>query len=187
MRTTLLDSPAYQLQASLTPNQYGYQLRFDSFVATARRPETQRRFEGNFSADELLQLRWLIDDVLTACGVRDLAKPVERKLPSKPPHTCSFYGYFQALARQRRIEALTSLAEARSALSFEDMASISDVLHSSLSGYHSESAKLARHIASVLTTTLRGCSPFENSSKPCLPDGAKVLDLDNRGVPDQPQ
>lgn len=143
MRATLTDSPAYQLTANLTPNQYGYQLRFESFVATARRPEVQRRFAANLSTTELLQLRWLIDDVLTACGVKQLDRPAERTVPSRPPHSCSMSGYFHALARQRRLQALKSLAEDKAGLSLQDVAALTDVLRLSLQRLADQGSKQA--------------------------------------------
>lgn len=75
MRATLTNSPAYQLAAELEPNALGFNLSFESFVPTARRPEVQRRFQAHLTEQELLQLRWLIDDVLTACGAKKLDRP----------------------------------------------------------------------------------------------------------------
>ncbi len=85
MREVLIDSPAYELAAKLEPNTYGFRLQFESFVAIARRPEVQRRFEGNLTKAELLKLRRLIDDVLSACGETQLDRPPAREPEQFPP------------------------------------------------------------------------------------------------------
>lgn len=57
----LISGPAYALRAELLRTPYGRHLRFVSFVASARRPEDQVKFQGLFSADQLRALRNLID------------------------------------------------------------------------------------------------------------------------------
>ncbi|MBN8504830.1 MAG: hypothetical protein J0L58_10145, partial [Burkholderiales bacterium] len=151
------NSPAYQLAAELEPNALGFNLSFESFVPTARRPEVQRRFQAHLTEQELLQLRWLIDDVLTACGAKKLDRPAERVMqvfpPGAGPHTGSLFLYFLALAKKRRLDALKKLAEERARLSLQDVAALVDVVRSSLQRF------------------------ADDEHKETLPDGAALLGL----------
>lgn len=64
MQATIQFTPAYQLNAELTQSALGHNLKFTSFVSTARRPENQVKFQGTFTTDELRALRDLIDQGL---------------------------------------------------------------------------------------------------------------------------
>ncbi len=61
MQATIQSTPAYQLTAELTRTTLGHNLKFTSFVPTARRPEHQVKFQGLFTTDEVRALRDLID------------------------------------------------------------------------------------------------------------------------------
>lgn len=56
MRTAIQDTPAYQLSVDIASTPFGLSLRLISYVPTARRPEEQVRFQGNFTDDELRAL-----------------------------------------------------------------------------------------------------------------------------------
>lgn len=64
MQTTIQSTPAYELHADLTRTEHGHNLKFISFVPTARRPEQQVKFQGLFTSAELRVLRDLIDQSL---------------------------------------------------------------------------------------------------------------------------
>jgi hypothetical protein len=64
MQATIQSTPAYQLNAEPTQSALGHNLKFTSFVPTARRPEQQVKFQGVFTTDELRVLRDLIDQEL---------------------------------------------------------------------------------------------------------------------------
>ncbi len=70
MRALIQDSPAYQLSVDITSTPLGHSLRFISFVPTARRPEEQVKFQGNFSAQELTTLGAAVEQVLAAADMR---------------------------------------------------------------------------------------------------------------------
>jgi hypothetical protein len=57
MRATIQDTPAYRLSVDIQPTPLGHSLRLISFVPTARRPEEQVKFQGNFTVDELKALQ----------------------------------------------------------------------------------------------------------------------------------
>jgi len=181
MRATLTDSPAYELTADLEPNEYGFNLKFESYVATARNPEVQRKFQAQLSKRELLRLRWLIDDVLTACGETQLDRPAERVFkefpPGQGPHIGALNAYHAAVAERRRLEALKNLATSQSTLSLRDIGYVADVLHTSLRGYQGPSASLARHVAYVLVTALRNSEEIDAALPDSLLDGTQVLGL----------
>lgn len=72
MRTAIQDTPAYQLSVDIASTPFGLSLRLISYVPTARRPEEQVRFQGNFTDDELRALRGAIGAALTGRSVGDL-------------------------------------------------------------------------------------------------------------------
>jgi hypothetical protein len=72
MRSTIQATPAYELSVDLRPTRHGHHLRFVSFVATARRPEEQVRFQAVLTADELRALRSAIDAALDEEAARRL-------------------------------------------------------------------------------------------------------------------
>lgn len=67
MRAIIQSTPAYELTADLTRTELGHNLKFISFVPTARRPEHQIKFQGIFSTEELIALRELITQELESC------------------------------------------------------------------------------------------------------------------------
>jgi hypothetical protein len=73
MRTTIQDTPAYQLSVDIQSTPLGQSLRLISFVPTARRPEEQVKFQGNFTHDELRALQGAIEGAL-AGGSGDVPK-----------------------------------------------------------------------------------------------------------------
>jgi hypothetical protein len=72
MRTAIQDTPAYQLSIDIGSTPLGLSLRLISFVPTARRPEEQVKFQGNFTHDELQALHGAIGAALTGRAVGDL-------------------------------------------------------------------------------------------------------------------
>lgn len=64
MQATIQSTPAYVLTADLTRTAHGHNLKFTSFVPTARRPEQQVKFQGIFTTNELRALRDVIDQEL---------------------------------------------------------------------------------------------------------------------------
>lgn len=70
MRSLIQDTPAYQLSIELTPTPLGHSLRLVSFVPTARRPEEQVKFQGNFTAQELSALHAALGQALDLGGAK---------------------------------------------------------------------------------------------------------------------
>lgn len=142
MKATMISSPAYELAAEIEPNKYGFGFSLSSFVPIARRPEEQRRFQANLSKDQLLTLRWLIDDVLRACGETDLEPPRPRPLPNFPkgkgPTSASLWAYHMAVARRQRLALLQSVAEGSANLSVDEMQWLVQVLAQSLQALSQE-------------------------------------------------
>lgn len=65
MQATIQSTPAYELHADLTrTEQHGHSFKLISFVPSARRPEQQVKFQGQFTDAELRALRDLIDQAL---------------------------------------------------------------------------------------------------------------------------
>lgn len=58
-------TPAWQLAACVENTRFGYHLTLRSFVPGARRPESQLKFSGIFTFDELQVFRDAINDVLS--------------------------------------------------------------------------------------------------------------------------
>jgi hypothetical protein len=70
MRSLIQDSPAYQLSIDIASTPLGHSLRLISFVPTARRPEEQVKFQGNFSVEELTTLGAAVEQALAAATIR---------------------------------------------------------------------------------------------------------------------
>lgn len=68
MRSLIQDTPHYQVSIDIKPTPLGHSLRFISFVPTARRPEEQVKFQGNFATDELLALQVAVGQALSAAA-----------------------------------------------------------------------------------------------------------------------
>lgn len=64
MKTIIQDTPAYQLVLDLEQTNYGVNVRFISFVPTARRPEEQVKLQLVLSLEELDQIQKAIQKVL---------------------------------------------------------------------------------------------------------------------------
>ncbi|MFG6467517.1 hypothetical protein [Roseateles sp. BYS87W] len=136
MEANLISTPAYELGAKLGANEQGYNLELWSFVPTARRPEPHRKLQATLSKDGLLRLRWLIDDVLRACGETELDRPQDRKPivypPGKGPHAASLFLYQVEVNRRNRLAALQSLDEGRTKFTTRELASLAQVLSRAL-------------------------------------------------------
>ncbi len=64
MRSLIQATPAYELSVDIGSVGHGHNLRFISFVPTARRPEEQVKFQGLFTSSDLTALRNCIDQAL---------------------------------------------------------------------------------------------------------------------------
>lgn len=64
MRSLIQDTPTYQLSIDIAPTPLGKSLRLISFVPTARRPEEQVKFQGNFTLQELTALKTAVEQAL---------------------------------------------------------------------------------------------------------------------------
>lgn len=149
MKANLISTPAYELGAKLEPTAQGYSLELLTLVPTARRPEEQRKMQATLSKDGLLRLRWLIDDVLRACGESGLERPGEHQPlaypPGKGPHAGSLFLYQVEVNRRNRLAALQSLDEGRSQFTSRELASLAQVVSRALHDRASaEESKAAR-------------------------------------------
>ena len=78
MTTTLIhQGPAYELSLDIASSAYGYHLKFETFVPTARNPEPQVKFQANLSEQELTQLHEAIGLALSTKAVRTSSSPGE--------------------------------------------------------------------------------------------------------------
>jgi hypothetical protein len=78
MTTALIhQGPAYELSLDIASSAYGYHLKFETFVPTARNPEPQVKFQANLSEQELAQLHEAIGLALATKAVRTSSSPGE--------------------------------------------------------------------------------------------------------------
>ena len=70
MRSLIQNTPAYQLSIEISPTPLGQSLRLVSFVPTARRPEEQVKFQGNFTVQELMALQAAVEQALEPGGTK---------------------------------------------------------------------------------------------------------------------
>ena len=64
MRSLIQANPTYELTVDIIGTAYGHNVRLISFMPTARRPETQIKFQGVYSRAELTSLRDALNQAL---------------------------------------------------------------------------------------------------------------------------
>ena len=64
MRSLIQANPSYELSIDITHTAHGHNLKFISFVPTARRPEDHLQYQALFNTAELESLRDAINQAL---------------------------------------------------------------------------------------------------------------------------